>query len=253
MSELTRTPLEVDALRSAYGMSTAVWAHALHEVTPTWWIALSGTSSADYNTALVHGPDAHDVLPGLLDQIDAMGRPALVCLAGEGLGAGQVLVDRGWVAVAALPLMHGEPRPGAADPDVRPLTEDDLEAARGVLSATFHVPEDSAAALYHPGLTAREDALVWGLFDPELVSCGVDMEVGDDLYVGWALATAPGHQGRRYGARLLGHVDQWYFTHGGRSSLHLATRAGARLYAARAHPVLEHWQLWSKPRWLLGR
>lgn len=253
MSELTRAPTEVAALRSAYGESTAVWAGHCHRVEPTWWIALSGTSSADYNAALLHGADAAEVLPHVLCAIEAMGRPAVVSLAGEGLVAAQGLADAGWVAVAALPFMFGEARPGAVDEKVRLLVEDELEDARAVLEATFHVPADSAAGLYRRGLTQRDGVLVWGLFDPDLVSCGVDVEVGDDLYVGWALATVPGRQNRRYGARLLGHVDNWYFHHGARSSLHLATAAGARLYAARAHPVLEHWQVWSKPRWLLGR
>lgn len=52
--------------------------------------------------------------------------------------------------------------------------------------------------------------------------------MGDDLYVGWALVTDPTHQGHGYGARLIGHVDHWYFTHGPRSSLHLGTAAGSR-------------------------
>lgn len=244
---------DLAAVRTAYGQSTAVWAQAEHRVEPTWWLALSGSSCPDYNMALLHGPDAPDVLGDVLKRISEEGNPAIVALAGGGLGAAQALLEEGWVCVGALPFMFGEPRSGAVDRQVRLLDEGDLLEARRVLCATFQVPEDSAAALYHPGLTRRDDVLAWGLFDPGLVSCGIDVQVGDDLYVGWALATDPAHQGRRYGARLIGHVDQWYFEHGPRSSLHLATAAGARLYAARRHPTLEHWQHWSKPRWLLGR
>jgi len=94
----------------------------------------------------------------------------------------------------------------------------------------------------------------WGLFDPELVSCAVTAEVGDGLYVGWALATLPAYQHRHYGSSLLHHIDEWYRTEGGgMSSLHMGSVAGARLYASRGHTTLEHWQLWSKPRWVLGR
>lgn len=243
---------KLPTLRGAYGRSTAVWAHLEHRVEETWWLALSGTSSPDYNHALLHGPDAEEALVDVLKRISEAGSPAIVSLAGEGLTAGQALLEEGWVCVGALPFMFGEPRPGAVDPQVRRLREEDLEEARRVLCATFHVPQDGAAALYHPGLTAREDVLSWGLYDPDLISCGIDVQVDDDLYVGWALATDPAYQGRRYGARLIGHVDHWYNHHGPRSSLHLASIAGAALYAARRHLILEHWQHWSKPRWLLG-
>lgn len=244
---------QLSALRRAYGQSTAVWAHLEHRVEATWWLALSGTSCPDYNYALLHGPDAASLVPDVLKRIADAGNPAIVALAGDGLGGARALIEEGWVCVGALPFMSGEPRLGAADDKVRRLEEGDLAEAQRVLCATFQVPEDSAAALYHPGLTRRDDVLAWGLFDAQLVSCGIDVQVGDDLYVGWALATDPAFQGRRYGARLIGHVDHWYYHHGFRSSLHVATVAGARLYAARHHPVLEHWQHWSKPRWLLGR
>ncbi len=242
----------VAALRTAYGKSTSVWAAHDHEVADTWWIALSGTVSPDYNSALLHGPDAPDRVDDVLRRIKETGRPATVALAGAGLAAAGRLQDEGWVLAAALPFMYGEPRPGAADERVRLLQEDDLAAATAVLARTFHVPEQSAAACYHPGLSGEDGILAWGLFDPELVSCGIDVQVGDHLYVGWALATDPAHQGRGYGARLVGHVDHWYYHHGRRSSLHVGSTAGARLYAARQHPVVEHWQHWSRPRWLLG-
>lgn len=248
---LGRIP-ELPALRTAYGQSTSVWARSDHQVGDTWWIALSGTASPDYNSALLHGPDAPDRVDDVLRRIKEMGRPATVALAGAGLSAAGRLQDEGWVLAAALPFMYGEPRPGAVDERVRRLGEDDLAEAAAVLARTFHVPEESAATCYHPGLTDEDGILAWGLFDPGLVSCGIDVQVDDDLYVGWALATDPARQGRGYGARLIGHVDHWYYHHGPRASLHVGSMAGARLYAARHHPVLEHWQHWSRPRWLLG-
>lgn len=247
-----KAPPDLHAARAAYGRSTAVWAGVEHRLEPTWWLALSGAPVIDYNTALFYGEDAEEVIPEALGRIDEVGAPTLVCLAGFGLRAAQHLVDAGWVCAGTLPLMYGDPRPGREDPQVRLLREADLDAARDVVARAFDIPPEDAATLYHPGLTARSDVLAWGLFDPELVLCSVEALVGEEFFVGWALATAPGHQRRGYASRYLAHIDEWHRTRGGRRSLLLATRASAHLYALRGHPVLEHWQAWSKPRWLLG-
>lgn len=248
--EDTLTALE--RARSAYGRGTSAWAHRDQAVERTWWVGLSGAMDSDYNQALVHGEDAREALPSVLDRIEAVGRPSVLALAGAGLASAQQLADEGWVSVGALPFMYRDARPGVEDPRVRSLGEADLAAAREVLTATFDVSPDAAASLFQPSLLARDDVRTWGLFDPALVSVAVTVEVGDELYVGWALATAPGHQHRRYGSSLLRHIDDWYDRNGGLGSLHLATSAGARLYASRDHTTLEHWQLWSKPRWILG-
>lgn len=253
VSLLTEAPTALDTARAAFGRGAAVWAHRAYAVEAGWWLALSGTSGSDYNQGLLYGDDARETLPHLLAGVEEVGRPTVLSLAGGGLASAQQLSDVGWVCVAALPFMYRAARPGQADERVRFLDEDDLEAARGVLSSTFDVAPDSAGALFRPELLRRADTRAWGLFDPTLVSVAVTVEVGDDCYVGWALATAPQFQQRRYGTSLLRHIDDWYYEHGGLGSLHVATSAGARLYAARDHTILEHWQLWSKPRWLLGR
>ena len=249
---LAAAPTALDTARSAFGRSAGVWAHRDHVVEPTWWLALSGTSGSDYNQGLLHGEDAREQLPEVLRRVDAVGTPTVLSLAGAGLASAQQLCDAGWVCVAALPFMYREARPGQPDERVRLLEEADLPSASRVLSATFEVPPDSAGALFSPELLTRDRTRAWGLFDPDLVSVAVTVEVTDDLYVGWALATAPEHQHRRYGSSLLRHIDDWFDRHGGLGSLHVATSAGSRLYAARDHATLEHWQLWSKPRWLLG-
>lgn len=246
-------PVDLATARTAFGRGASAWAHADHQVAPTWWLALSGAAGTDYNHALLHGDDAAEVLPGVLERIGAVAKPALVLLAGAGLSSAQQLADAGWVCVGALPLMHREATAGVADDRVRSLAATDLADARRLLTATFGVAPDSAEALLRPALLERPEARTWGLFDPDLVSCAVTVETGGGLYVGWALATAPGSQHRRCGSSLLGYIDEWYRTHGALASLHLGTPAGARLYAARGHRTLEHWQLWSRPRWLLGR
>ena len=252
VSLVADAPTALDRARSAYGRGTSAWAHRDRAVEETWWLALSGAMDSDYNQALVHGDDAREVLPEVLARVDAVGRPSVLALAGAGLASAQQLADAGWVCVGALPFMYREARRGERDARVRSLREADLASARDVLTATFDVSPDAAASLFQPSLLARDDVRTWGLFDPVLVSVAVTVEVGDDLYVGWALATAPGHQHRRYGSSLLRHIDDRYERNGGLGSLHLATSAGARLYAARDHTTLEHWQLWSKPRWILG-
>ena len=249
---LAEAPTALDVARSAFGHGAAVWARRDHIVEDGWWLALSGTSGSDYNQGLLYGEPARERLPDILGRIEAAGCPALLSLAGAGLSSAQQLSDAGWVCVAALPFMYRAARPGKADRRVRPLVEGDLLAARALLSSTFEVAPDSAGALFRADLLQRETARAWGLFDPGLVSVAVTVEVGD-LYVGWALATAPEHQQHRYGSSLLRHIDQWYYEHGAPGSLHVATAAGTRLYAARGHTTLEHWQLWSRPRWLLGR
>lgn len=252
MTPTPQRPLDVGSAREGYGRSTAVWAAVDHCVQPTWWLALSGAPSIDFNTALLHGADAPELAPKVLARIDDVGAPTVVFLAGAGLAAGQELLDAGWSCGGAVPLMYGDPRRGVLDPRVRLLGEDDLEAARAVAVEAFDIPYEAATALYHRGVTARDDVLAWGLFDPDLVLCSVEALVGGDAFVGWALATLPGKQRHGYAASYLHHIDEWHYCRTGRRSLLLSTRASARLYAARGHPVLEHWQLWSKPRWVLG-
>lgn len=251
-SLLVDAPVPLEIARAAYGHGASAWAHRDKTVERTWWLALSGALDSDYNQALLHGDDAGEVLPEVLARVDAVGQPSVVAFAGAGLASAQQIADEGWVCVGALPFMYRGPRPGIADTRVRCLAEADLAAARAVLTATFGISADAAASLFRPSLLARGNVRTWGLFDPALVSVAVTVEVGAGLYVGWALATAPGLQHRRYGSSLLRHIDDWYDRHGGLGSLHLATSAGARLYAARDHTTLEHWQLWSKPRWILG-
>jgi GNAT superfamily N-acetyltransferase len=243
----------LDRARAAYGRGTWVFAEHTLVLERTWWLALSGTASPDYNQALLYGEDADEIAPQVLALIDELAQPCVVFLAGPGLAAAQQLGDRGWVCVGALPFMYRPARQATPDPRVASLSLADLSAARTLLMTSFDVAPDACALLFQPRLLEREDARAWGLFDPELASVAITAEVGDGLYVGWALATLPSQQRRGLGSSLLRHIDHFYMAHGRLGSLHLASSAGARLYAARAHTTLEHWQAWSKPRWVLGR
>ncbi len=67
----------------------------------------------------------------------------------------------------------------------------------------------------------------------------------------WAMVTAPWAQRRGHGQRLLESVLAHARLGGATQVLLLASEAGWRLYAAAGFEVLEHWQVWSKRRWVV--
>jgi GNAT superfamily N-acetyltransferase len=94
---------------------------------------------------------------------------------------------------------------------------------------------------------------VWILTDNGAVrSCAVTTLI-DSVMTGWSMATPPAWQGHGYGRRLLTTALAQAASNGADESILQASPSGEPLYRALGYEVAEHWQLWSRPRWVFGR
>ena len=251
---LSMTFAELPHARTCFGLGTAPWSERGRlEVEHDWWMALSLTRHVDYNLALLHGPTATEAAPSVLDAIADARVPAMVMLAGAGLAAADVLREAGWVCTGALPFMARSHGPMCDDPGVRLLGTEELEGARALAAAAFGAPEEVGAIVFDDDALFRPDTKVYGLIeDGELRCCSLTAWVDGAFSVGWALSTAPEHTRSGYGRRLIRASNYRRITDGGPSrALLTATPAGEHLYLDEGYTTIEHWQTWSRPRWVL--
>jgi GNAT superfamily N-acetyltransferase len=174
-------------------------------------------------------------------------------LAGAGLGAAEELRDAGWVCTGTQPFMARTTGEAVEDASVRLLRTDDLAEAQALAGSAFGVPEEVGAIVYSERALARPDTRAWGLYDDGVLRCcSLTVWVQGQFNVGWALATAPQHQRAGFGRRLLRASNFYRLHHGGPPvALCTASPAGERLYLEEGYTTLEHWQAWSRARWVL--
>lgn len=248
--------IDLPRYRSLLGRTTVLWAgpDGFRE-REAGWLALSGFASVEFNVALCdRAADGTVGVGQIVEEVLASGLPTLLMLAGEGLGEAQTLVEAGWICIGSLPLMA---RPlesaGELDAAVRRLGVEELPAVRSLIEQAFlHTPELAAVAIPDTALTGEEQAL-WGLYaDGELVSFLASVRV-EEANGWWSLATPPQHQGRGYGGRLCRGVLAEEARQGATLTLGWCTPAGKRATTSVGFDEVERWQLWSRPRWVLGR
>lgn len=247
---------DLPRLRSLLGASTALWAGPDGvRVQPGWWLAQSGARSVDYNVALCHSASDGATIAESVEAINARRVPGIIMVAGTGLGDVQHLVNAGWVCIGSVPFMsrlldgHGR----APETSARRLVAGESDVARMIVDDVFGVgPELAAVALPDSALTAPGQS-IWGLYDAgELVSC-LGAVVVEDAIVVWSMATPAAHRRRGFGSRLLTAVLIDAAAAGVSRSLLHASPDGELLYRSLGYVELERWQLWSRPRWVLGR
>jgi GNAT superfamily N-acetyltransferase len=243
-------------VRRTLGRAARLWASPEHhEVAPDWWVALSGEKNVNYNLACCQSADDAVLRQQCLQPLLDLGRPATIMLAGPGLGTAQTLADLGWVTVGALPLMAlGADQPTPPDDHaVRALSRPDLPAARELLADTYGLDPASASAAVPDRAVEATDMGAWGLFEDGHLVAGVTTVIEGGSVVVWSMATRPGSQQRGYGRRLLNAVLARQRTAGVAASLLQSSAQGEPLYRSAGYEVVEYWQLWSRPRWVLGR
>jgi len=236
------------------GSSARIWAAGHHDIVSDSWIAFSGASSVTYNVASCRSKNPDVLTERCLQPVFDLGQPAIIMLAGAGLASAQKLADASWVTVGALPLMRlREPTFSfGSDPGGAALTEDELPLARELLESAYGLDAACAAVAVPDRAVKDEDMGAWGLYDEgQLVSC-VTTVVEDDIMVVWSMATRQSFQGRGYGRRLLETILRHSFDCGATASLLQSSVAGERLYRSLGYEVVEYWQLWSRPRWVIG-
>jgi ribosomal protein S18 acetylase RimI-like enzyme len=219
-------------------------------------VALSGSSRADGNVLYCFDDRARVVLTRRV-AAPRKGAPRLMMIAGEALGWVQVLIDDGWVCVGATLAMRMSTEkvdPARADdPDVRRLLEGDMQEARHLFVQAYSVDATEAELMLPDGMIIRDGCALWGLeAEGELRSMVVTSDI-DDATVIWSMSTPPQHQRRGYGRRLLHTVMARKRQIAIQDVLLFSSSAGRPLYRSLGFEDLEHWQEWSRPRWVFGR
>jgi GNAT superfamily N-acetyltransferase len=243
------------------GSSARLWAAPDHHVLmPDSWLAFSGEANVNYNVACCRAPSTAILTEQCLQPVLELGKPAIIMLAGAGLASAQKLADAHWVTVGALPLMALHKSSArltvetgsSAETGGRALEKQELPLARQLLAATYGLDDASAAAAAPDRAVENADTAVWGLYDEgRLVSCATTV-VEDGWVVLWSMATRPESQGRGYGRRLLRTALSVAFENGASGALLHSSVAGEKLYRSLGYEVVEYWQLWSRPRWVIG-
>ena len=244
----------VREIRDALGRGAAYWCRSGgHELDEVGWRALSGARNLAYNVVLRHdgGPDA---LQGALELIVRENAPGTIMVAGPALGSVQTLADAGWVCIGSTPIMHRR-REGFVAPasreGVRRATHDVLGAVRRLLAETFAL-DDATVECAAPDDLISRGALWVAEVEGRVVSCLIAVAVGPVATL-WSMATETSFQGRGVGRRLLTSVIATLVEEGAESFTMLSSGVGLSLYESLGFTTLEHWQLWSRPRWALGR
>ncbi|OBH04723.1 MULTISPECIES: GNAT family N-acetyltransferase [unclassified Mycobacterium] len=248
-----RTPME---LRRDLGAGARLWsAPGHHAVEPEWWTAFSCAPRVDYNVACCLSSDNDVLVEHCIQPLLDLEKPGIIMLAGPGLATGQKLADSGWVVVGAVPLMalDSSDLPAADGAGVRALTEEDLPEARALLADTYNMSDEAAAAAVPLAAVETPDLGVWGLFDDNRMVASFTAATVDGLVVVWSMVTGRHDQKKGYGRRLLATALRSRFEAGAEGSLLQSSARAEHLYLGLGYEVVEYWQLWSRPRWAMGR
>ena len=242
-------------MRRTLGGAARLWAAPEHhEVHDEWWVACSGELNVNYNVACCQSSAPDALVEHCLQPLLDLGRPAIVMLAGAGLASAQRLAEIGWVTVGALPLMVLTPPTGSFSSltGARALSPEELPAARELLIDTYGLDDSSAVAAVPDGIVTSQDMEAWGLYDGDRLVSFFTSVVEDGLAVVWSMATRADSQGHGYGRALLGSALGQLFERGATGSLLQSSAVGQKLYGGLGYSSVEHWQLWSRPRWVMG-
>ncbi len=238
--------------RNLFGQSTALWSsRGEHAVEPGWWKAISGVRSVNQNVVLCHGTDPELVTRSLAILDNKV--PGMIELAGPALCHSKLLRDAGLVCIGSSPFMvleHMVDHVFDTDPDVIEAAPADLPEIWDVLCETFgYTPEMAETAIpRHLFNTPGQSA--WRLSVDGRIGSSVAAVIIDSVLVVWSMATRPDLRHHEYGRRLLSTMLARASSQGVSESLLISSTAGQRLYEQLGYRVLEHWQQWSRPRWM---
>ncbi|MEU5842240.1 N-acetyltransferase [Rhodococcus sp. NPDC047139] len=218
-----------------------------------WWVGITGAPDPDYNLALVHGGDVTAHAHHVYETLTEAGLPSIVLLAGDGLGAAQVLADRGWVCAGSLDLTYLVAHGAPLDPGFRTLDEADMAHARELAAGTFGIAPGTAAVAYADTIARASGVEVVGIVDDSDLQCCALLVDSGPIRTVWSLGTRTGRHRRGYANRLIRAGAA--HTHAQRGPIAMCGLTRPRvtpLYLVAGARVAETWQMWSRPRWLLG-
>jgi GNAT superfamily N-acetyltransferase len=256
LARVRASPAELARLRTLRGAATALWAGESVRLEPGYWSALTGARGVDYNVVVCHAASEGESLPRALEEIRAVGAPGQIMVAGAALGDVQQLVRASWVCVGSMPFLTLDLRGLAdhpADPAVRRLRREEMGEARALLDEAFGIGSELAVTALPDDAADGPGRSTWGIraHDGTLASCWATMRV-EDVVSGWSLATSPRHQRRGLAAQLLSTALRASRHEGACRYVGSATGRAEPIFRAVGCVELERWQIWSRPRWVIG-
>lgn len=253
--------MDVTKARDVLGRSARLWATDDGvTVRRNGWAAMSGAQRVDYNLVLCHG-DAKD-LDAAVHMITEAQVPAVLMVAGPAVGWVQRLVERGWVCIGSAPVMTLEL--GSRSIDQRrvhhtgAVTErlryEQLPDLQGLVGEVFDLPPDLSRVAMPERVVGTEGLAAWAAHEPDGgLASGLATVRVDDVVAVWSMATRTDLRDRGYGADTLRVALAAARRDGASSCVLYASVAGEPFYRRMGFVELERWQMWSRPRWVLGR
>ncbi len=248
-------PEGVDQWRQALAESGALWTSGgLFDASAGWCAAFSGAPVVDFNTVFCWGDDAANLCTRAVTEVQKAAVPALAFVAGPALGGVQIFADAKWICIGQAPMMLFALEDLRSEPEhaVRLLSPDDFEDA-WVIGGDAHRLPASVAAISLPARSDDPHVGIWGLYeDGTLRSVMATYRTGGGVGV-WSVATARANHGRGYGRRLTCSVLWHLRAAGATHAVLLSSVEGGPLYRNLGFRTIDNWQMWSRPRWVLGR
>ncbi|WP_241384879.1 N-acetyltransferase [Rhodococcus sp. CH91] len=241
-------------IRRAYGASMrALTSAGGYDEGEGWWVGITGAPDPDYNLALVHDGDVAAHAEHVYEVLTDAGHPSIILLAGHGLGAAQVLADHGWVCAGSLDLTCLDAHDAPVDPRFRTLGGAEMAQARELASGAFGIVPGTAAVAYADAVARTPGAAVVGIVDDGQLQCCTLLLDSGPIRTVWSLGTRAGRQRRGYANSLIrAGAAHTYAQRGPVTMCGLTRPRVTPLYLAAGARVAETWQMWSRPRWLLG-
>lgn len=253
--------MEVSVARRLLGRSTRLWATdagvTVHE---RGWAAMSGAHSVDYNLVLCLGDG--DDLDAAVQRITDARVPAVLMVAGPTIGWVQRLVERSWVCIGSAPLMvrkldaAGGRRRGLhhAATTAGQLDREQLPSLQDLVADVFDLPPGLSEVAMPERVVGDAGLSAWAAFEPGgRMASGLGTVRVDDAIAVWSMATRRDLRGHGYGAAALEAALVAAGKDGARACVLYASAEGEPFYRRVGFVELERWQMWSRPRWVLGR
>ncbi len=239
---------EVARWRMLMGAGIRPWTDhpgMVHRADEACWLALSGLPSPDVNMALVADGDPA-VLAGALKEIDEVGAPALVLLAGAGRSRAGDLADP-WLSVGEMPMMSIELEAAVrrADARVRRAEAGDEAAVMGLLVDAFQMAPEVVSICTDPIARQGDVMGIWLLEDDGEAVSTVTTTRTDEVVSIWCMGTPARYARRGYGSAIIAAVLEHYHAEGVRTGLLGATPAGQPLYEATGWQHVEQWSIFT--------
>lgn len=173
-------------------------------------------------------------------------------VAGAATGLAGHLADHGMVCVTATPLVCVPLRAGTLDAAFRTVPPEGRPAARALIASAFGF-EAATATVALPAVAGPAGERVYGLREGGATVSTVVVAGTGPVRSVWSMATPAALQRRGYGRRLFEATMHAEAAHGVTHLVFLASPPGLPLYLAAGGGIVEYWQVWSRPRWVLGR